>query len=109
MASVYVSQTRLRGHLRRQEATFCVENHTMPVPSLSQSQTLRVTEDFHPVLLILFYFLSSFLRLTPQRSEDLYILSIMATQPNHGHPLSPFSPVFRLSNADVLMRRGRLL
>lgn len=80
MASVYVSQTRLGGHLRRQEATFCVENHTMPVPSLSQSQTLMVTEDFHPVLLILFYLLSSFcdwrLREVKTRISVMGIVSI---------------------------------
>lgn len=52
----------------------------MPVPSLSQSQTLMVTEDFHPVLLILFYFLSSFcdwrLREVKTRISVMGIVSI---------------------------------
>lgn len=52
----------------------------MPVPSLSQSQTLMVTEDFHLVLLILFYFLSSFcdwrLREVKTRISVMGIVSI---------------------------------
>ena len=54
-ASVYVSQTRSGGRLRGQEATLCAVPHTMPVPFLSQAQTLRSNADVHPMLLILHF------------------------------------------------------